>query len=103
MVGGTRRGFLLVNIKLAAVRSGYIEVGVIRAVESGNWTVWENVGSSALPARSSRGIEGSDLRLTGLVDVAKAEEFCAPGAHISDLNESPAKLLLHVEVEILGI
>ena len=41
--------------------------------------------------------------MAGLVDIAEAEKFCAPGANVSDLKESFAKLLLYVEVEILGI
>src|ERR1022692_3522989 len=99
MIGGTRRRFLLVDIKLATKRPGYIEVSIVRAVESGDGAVWQD-GPVAL---SCRRIVGRDLRLTRLVDVAEAKKLCASRTNVSHLNKSLTELLLNVEVEILGV
>src|ERR1700690_255950 len=103
VVDRTGCGFFLVDVEeIGEYGPWHVEIHAIRAVEAADRTVgWGK--SKALAPGGCRRIERSDLSLTGLVDVAETEEFGSLRAHVSNLEDSFAQLLLHIEIPILRV
>src|SRR5690348_4342908 len=101
MVGRVGGGLFLVDIEQSRERcAGNVEVDAVGTVEPANKAVWCRL----TPCGALAQIESGDLRLGRLVDVSEAEKLGPLCAHVADLNDGlRSKLLLDVQVEILGI
>ena len=95
-----RRRFFPINVEQRRIGgAGHVEVRAVRPVKSGDRTVRQDRAVTL----SGRSIVRSDLRLGGLINIAESEQLGAPRPHVSHFDHRFAKLLLQVQVEILGI